>query len=101
LVQRNGVHVEPGPDDEPGPHYESYGSSFGNFGPMPPDSAFGEPVHTGGVPLANVKVRTSRTGSRASASQKAPSMVSRTQKEASTALESTAMVSGLHLLFTP
>jgi hypothetical protein len=65
LVQRNGVvrpfcstsvrvrtdimpyamilqHVEPGPDDEPGPHYESYGSSFGNFGPMPPDSAFGE-----------------------------------------------------------
>lgn len=35
-------HVEPGPDDEPGPHYESYGSSFGNFGPMPPDSAFGE-----------------------------------------------------------
>jgi len=65
LVQRNGVvrppqttfasahtdtmlhatalqHVEPGPDDEPGPHYESYGSSFGNFGPMPPESAFGE-----------------------------------------------------------
>jgi len=35
-------HVEPGPDDGPGPHYESYGSSFGNFGPMPPDSAFGE-----------------------------------------------------------
>lgn len=35
-------HVEPGPDDEPGPHYESYGSSFGNFGPLPPDSAFGE-----------------------------------------------------------
>ena len=35
-------HVEPGPDDEPGPHYESYGSSFGNFGPLPPDSAYGE-----------------------------------------------------------
>lgn len=28
-------------------------------------------------------------------------MVSRTQKEASTALEDTAMVSGLHLLFKP
>jgi hypothetical protein len=42
LLHRNGVHVEPGPDDEPGPHYESYGSSFGNFGPLPPDSAFGE-----------------------------------------------------------
>jgi hypothetical protein len=29
----------PGPGDEPGPHYESFGSSFGNFGPLPPDSA--------------------------------------------------------------
>ncbi|KAH9946993.1 hypothetical protein B0H21DRAFT_375378 [Amylocystis lapponica] len=26
---------EPGPDDPPGPHFESYGSSFGNFGPLP------------------------------------------------------------------
>lgn len=28
---------EPGPDDEPGPHYISFGSgpSFGNFGPLP------------------------------------------------------------------
>ena len=33
---------EPGPDDEPGPHYESYGSSFGNFGPLPPDSGVSE-----------------------------------------------------------
>ena len=37
--------------------------------------------------------RTSRTGSRASASQKAPSMASRTQKEVPTAFEETAMVS--------
>ncbi|TFY75258.1 hypothetical protein EWM64_g8755 [Hericium alpestre] len=35
MVQRNGV-------DAPGPHYVSYGSSFGNFGPLPPDSALGE-----------------------------------------------------------
>ncbi|KAF5348749.1 hypothetical protein D9758_006832 [Tetrapyrgos nigripes] len=28
---------EPGPHDPPGPHYESYGSSFGNFGQLPPD----------------------------------------------------------------
>ncbi|KAH9956930.1 hypothetical protein BC827DRAFT_1229009 [Russula dissimulans] len=96
LVQRNGVR-EPGPDDEPGPHYESYGSSFGNFGPMPPDSAFGEPLHAAGVPLPtsvtspSAKARTFRTGSRASASQKAPSMVSRTQKEVAPALEDTAM----------
>ncbi|KAH9176633.1 hypothetical protein EDB89DRAFT_1846190 [Lactarius sanguifluus] len=96
LVQRNGHH-EPGPDDEPGPHYESYGSSFGNFGPMPPESAFGGSVHAAGIPLPNsvaspsAKARTSRTGSRASASQKAPSMVSRSQKEAATTLENTAM----------
>lgn len=25
---------EPGPDDPPGPRFESYGSSFGNFGPL-------------------------------------------------------------------
>ncbi|KAH8985946.1 hypothetical protein EDB86DRAFT_3065938 [Lactarius hatsudake] len=99
LVQRNGVHHEPGPDDEPGPHYESYGSSFGNFGPMPPESAFGGSVHAAGIPLPNsvaspsAKGRTSRTGSRASASQKAPSMVSRSQKEAATTLENTAMKS--------
>ncbi|KAL6310462.1 hypothetical protein BKA93DRAFT_17945 [Sparassis latifolia] len=30
---------EPGPDDPPGPHFESYGSSFGNFGPLPPGPA--------------------------------------------------------------
>ncbi|KAH9994964.1 hypothetical protein BJV74DRAFT_830757 [Russula compacta] len=96
LVQRNGVH-EPGPDDEPGPHYESYGSSFGNFGPMPPDSAFGEPIHAAGVPLPtsvaspSAKARTSRTGSRASVSQKTPSLVSRTQKESAPALDNTAM----------
>ncbi|KAI0305538.1 hypothetical protein B0F90DRAFT_1698852 [Multifurca ochricompacta] len=102
LMQRNGVHHghgEPGPGDEPGPHYESYGSSFGNFGPMPPESAFDEPAHVARVPPPNsvpvpspsAKARTSRTGSRASASQKAPSMVSRTQKEAAVALEDTAM----------
>ncbi|KAF8829264.1 hypothetical protein HHX47_DHR3000905 [Lentinula edodes] len=28
---------EPGPHDAPGPHYISYSSSFGNFGPLPPD----------------------------------------------------------------
>lgn len=26
---------EPGPSDLPGPRYESYGSSFGNMGPLP------------------------------------------------------------------
>lgn len=97
LVQRNGAYHEPGPDDEPGPHYESYGSSFGNFGPMPPESAFGGSVHAAGIPLPNsvaspsAKARTSRTGSRASASQKAPSMVSRAQKEVVAVLEDTAM----------
>ncbi|KAI0820029.1 hypothetical protein BC628DRAFT_1423338 [Trametes gibbosa] len=29
---------EPGPDDPPFPHFESYGSSFGNLGPLPRDS---------------------------------------------------------------
>lgn len=29
---------EPGPDDPPGPKFESYGSSFGNFGPLPRES---------------------------------------------------------------
>lgn len=29
---------EPGPNDPPGPKFESYGSSFGNFGPLPPDN---------------------------------------------------------------
>lgn len=96
LVQRNGVHHEPGPDDEPGPHYESYGSSFGNFGPMPPESAFGGSANAAGIPLPtsvaspSAKARTSRTGSRASVSQKAPSMASRSQKEAVT-LEDTTM----------
>lgn len=28
---------EPGPHDAPGPHYVSYDSSFGNFGPLPVD----------------------------------------------------------------
>lgn len=32
---------EPGPDDPPGPHFESYGSSFGNFGPLPRESFSG------------------------------------------------------------
>ena len=38
------LQCEPGLDNEPGPHYESYGSSFGNFGPLPPDSGVSE-VH--------------------------------------------------------
>lgn len=29
---------EPGPDDPPGPKFESFGSSFGNFGPLPRES---------------------------------------------------------------
>lgn len=33
-----GVEHEPGPNDPPGPKFESYGSSFGNFGPLPPDN---------------------------------------------------------------
>ncbi|THH15041.1 hypothetical protein EW146_g5379 [Bondarzewia mesenterica] len=87
MIQRNGVH-EPRPEDEPGPRYESYGSSFGNFGPLPPDSAYGGDSTTGraaGVPLPNTaaspstKVRSSRAGSRASATQKARSIASRTQ----------------------
>ncbi|KAA1471680.1 hypothetical protein DENSPDRAFT_130311 [Dentipellis sp. KUC8613] len=85
MVQHNGVH-EPGPNDEPGPRYESYGSSFGNFGPLPPDSALGEntPGKAAGIPLPNstsasTKVRSSRAGSRASATQKPRSMASRSQ----------------------
>ncbi|OJT01677.1 hypothetical protein TRAPUB_7879 [Trametes pubescens] len=50
---------EPGPDDPPGPHFESYGSSFGNFGPLPRESfsgnkqwnAVGSPLKAAGVPL--------------------------------------------------
>ncbi|KAI0066274.1 hypothetical protein BV25DRAFT_1913042 [Artomyces pyxidatus] len=106
LVQRNGVHREPGPEDEPGPHYESYGSSFGNFGPLPPDSAFGEstPGKAAAIPLPtsagapSTKVRSSHPGSRASASQKAQSVASRaraTEKEAVTALEDNIMASKL------
>ncbi|KAI0320773.1 hypothetical protein OF83DRAFT_1169034 [Amylostereum chailletii] len=98
LVQNGAIHREPGPDDEPGPHYESYGSSWGNFGPLPPDStAESTPHKAAGVPLPNstlaqstTRVRSSRAGSRASASQKAPSFVSKaraTEKEAVTAME--------------
>lgn len=32
---------EPGPNDPPGPKFESFGSSFGNFGPLPPGDGFG------------------------------------------------------------
>ncbi len=43
------LRPEPGPEDEPGPHYVSYGSgpSFGNFGPLPRFSfdAHGMPLH--------------------------------------------------------
>ncbi|CDO77945.1 hypothetical protein BN946_scf185030.g3 [Trametes cinnabarina] len=50
---------EPGPDDPPGPHFESYGSSFGNFGPLPRESFTGNkqwngvssPSRAAGVPL--------------------------------------------------
>ncbi|KAI8972230.1 hypothetical protein BD414DRAFT_426162 [Trametes punicea] len=50
---------EPGPDDPPGPHFESYGSSFGNFGPLPRESFSGNkqwngmasPSRAAGVPL--------------------------------------------------
>lgn len=31
------LQPEPSPNDAPGPHYISYDSSFGNFGPLPPD----------------------------------------------------------------
>lgn len=86
MVRRNGV---PGPDDQPGPHYASFGSSFGNFGPLPPDSAYGgagasTTGRAAGVPLPtsagapSTKVRSSRAGSRASAIQKPQSVASRT-----------------------
>ncbi|TCD67446.1 hypothetical protein EIP91_012363 [Steccherinum ochraceum] len=53
---------EPGPDDPPGPRFESYGSSFGNFGPLrdslPPVNGNGwaaqaqsPPTKAAGVPL--------------------------------------------------
>ncbi|KZT10631.1 uncharacterized protein LAESUDRAFT_341809 [Laetiporus sulphureus 93-53] len=35
---------EPGPNDPPGPHFESYGSSFGNFGPLPAEGAVAPPL---------------------------------------------------------
>ncbi|TFY81849.1 hypothetical protein EWM64_g2163, partial [Hericium alpestre] len=78
MVQRNGV-------DAPGPHYVSYGSSFGNFGPLPPDSALGEvsASKAAGIPLPNstaspsTKNRSSRAGSRASQTQKPRSTLSR------------------------
>lgn len=38
LIFRGGLtdfQPEPGPNDAPGPHYESYGSSWGNMGPLP------------------------------------------------------------------
>ncbi|KIK67459.1 hypothetical protein GYMLUDRAFT_55224 [Collybiopsis luxurians FD-317 M1] len=38
--------AEPGPQDAPGPHYVSYGSSFGNFGPLPPDDLAPQNVYT-------------------------------------------------------
>ncbi|CCM05715.1 uncharacterized protein FIBRA_07947 [Fibroporia radiculosa] len=50
----NPEHHEPGPNDPPGPHFESYGSSFGNFGPLPPAEAWNaphSPVRPTGVPL--------------------------------------------------
>ncbi|KAI0036853.1 hypothetical protein K488DRAFT_81599 [Vararia minispora EC-137] len=92
------VHHEPAPEDEPGPHYASYGSSWGNFGPMSPDSALeGSQSKAAGVPLPNstiaqstTKVRSSRAGSRASASQKAPSAMSKarvTEKDVGSMLD--------------
>jgi len=44
LCRTNSTKAEPGPGDDPAPRYESYDSSWGNFGPLPPDSAFGEVV---------------------------------------------------------
>ncbi|VDC03595.1 unnamed protein product [Peniophora sp. CBMAI 1063] len=73
---------EPGPEEEPGPHYPSLGaSSFGHRGPIPGSSTVeSTPKKAAGVPLPNstlaqstTKVRSSRAGSRASASQLAAS----------------------------
>ncbi|KAL7281780.1 hypothetical protein PYCCODRAFT_1430922 [Trametes coccinea BRFM310] len=55
---------EPGPDDPPGPHFESYGSSFGNFGPLPRESYTGNkqwngvssPSRAAGVPLPETTI---------------------------------------------
>ncbi|KAH9895121.1 hypothetical protein C8Q73DRAFT_665408 [Cubamyces lactineus] len=55
---------EPGPDDPPGPHFESYGSSFGNFGPLPRESFTGNkqwngvssPSRAAGVPLPETTI---------------------------------------------
>ncbi|KAG6369973.1 hypothetical protein JVT61DRAFT_12608 [Boletus reticuloceps] len=44
---RSAVH-EPGPHDPPGPHYESFDSSFGNFGPLPDHAS-----HNGAPPWGN------------------------------------------------
>ncbi|KAI0695523.1 hypothetical protein BC835DRAFT_1414795 [Cytidiella melzeri] len=56
---------EPGPNDPPGPKFESYGSSFGNFGPLrdslPPinnwnGQAWTSPSKAAGVPLPETVV---------------------------------------------
>ncbi|KAI1794171.1 hypothetical protein LXA43DRAFT_162214 [Ganoderma leucocontextum] len=60
---------EPGPDDPPGPKFESYGSSFGNFGPLPRESFNGRngivsPSKAAAVPLPETTVApASPTGS--------------------------------------
>ncbi|TBU33768.1 hypothetical protein BD309DRAFT_996847 [Dichomitus squalens] len=52
---------EPGPGDPPGPKFESYGSSFGNFGPLPRESFNGRngiasPSKAAAVPLPETTV---------------------------------------------
>ncbi|KAI0793198.1 hypothetical protein C8Q75DRAFT_549078 [Abortiporus biennis] len=62
---------EPGPDDPPGPRFESYGSSFGNFGPLrdslpaAPNNWNNQPwspSKAAGVPLPATVVASSPTG---------------------------------------
>ncbi|KAF8135733.1 hypothetical protein EV363DRAFT_1551679 [Boletus edulis] len=47
IAGRSAVH-SPGPHDPPGPHYESFDSSFGNFGPLPDHAP-----HNGAPPWGN------------------------------------------------
>ncbi|KAI6000566.1 hypothetical protein EDD15DRAFT_2159218 [Pisolithus albus] len=54
-------HHEPGPQDPPGPRYESFdsGPSFGNFGPLPDNGSHnGEPLwqKSYGTPLTGARV---------------------------------------------
>ncbi|TFY63164.1 hypothetical protein EVJ58_g3410 [Rhodofomes roseus] len=111
-IQTTGIpEREPGPNDPPGPKFESFGSSFGNFGPLPTGDGFGGFVQEFGMtpaaavplPASVAEIPSSPTASRmrhngSRASNKSPSnadmggMVS--PKSASRALSPTRTATG-------